>query len=184
MLVTGEPGSGKTSLGRELSAALRLPFLSRDDVRAGLLATAGLWTGELQSDHQREAAVEAFVQIVETAARVGVSAVLEFLVLPDRLHALERLEAVGDCVVVQTSCVDAQSRADDRDRADPLLNRRAVLDALGHDSIEDYIRAPQRQFVRDGMKTAFDLPLLNVRTDDGYDPPLTDIIEWIIDQRR
>jgi len=184
VLVTGEPGSGKTSLGIEVARALRLPFLSRDDVRGGLLATAGLWTNELESSGDREGAVEAFVQIVETAARLGVSAVLEFVVFRERAQALARLEAVADCVVIQTVCADASMRADERDRSDSFLNRRAVLGALGHDSIEDYIRAPQRQVVRDGMQTDFDLPTLTVRTDDGYDRPLTQIVDWVIERSR
>ena len=44
VLLTGEPGSGKTTLGLELSQAMRLPFVSRDQVRGGLFASAGAWT--------------------------------------------------------------------------------------------------------------------------------------------
>src|SRR5262245_14385242 len=82
VVVTGEPGSGKSTLGRELSRVLRLPFLSRDDVRGGLLATDGLWTGRLQAASSREAAVATFVQIVETMAGLGVSAVVEYIATP------------------------------------------------------------------------------------------------------
>ena len=71
VLVSGEPGSGKTTLGRQLAGALRLPFLSRDDVRGGLYATAGLWTDDVHDHPPREAAVEAFVEILETAARLA-----------------------------------------------------------------------------------------------------------------
>ena len=42
----------------------------------------------------------------------------------------------------------------------------------------------QRAVVRDRTRTEFDLPLLPVRTDDGYEPPLADIVDWIIDQTR
>jgi predicted kinase len=184
VLVTGEPGSGKTSLGLQLAGSLRVPFLSRDSVRGGLLATAGLWTDEIRSAPPREAAVEALVQIVETMARLGVSAVLEFLVLPDRREAFERLQAAADCLVIRTRCADAPARADRRDRADPLLTRRAVLDALGHASVDDYLRGPQRDVVRAGMQTEFDLPTLDVRTDDGYDPPLPEIVDWVIERTR
>lgn len=182
VMVTGEPGSGKTSLGLQLASALVVPFLSRDDVRGGLYGTAGLWTNHIRSPLERDAAVETFLQIVETAAGLGVSAVLEIIVFRNRAETLERLEAVADCVVVLATAADAPNRADRRDRADPLLNRRSVLDALGHDSIEDYLQGPQREIVRAGMQTGFDLPLLTVQTDDGYDPPLTDIVDWIIDR--
>jgi hypothetical protein len=36
--------------------------------------------------------------------------------------------------------------------------------------------------VQDRLQTEFDLPLLRVRTDDALDPPLEDVLEWIIDQ--
>jgi predicted kinase len=184
IVVTGEPGSGKTSLGLQLAAALRVPFLSRDAVRGGLLATAGLWTGEGRALPDREEAVEATVQMVERSAELGVSAVLEFVVFRERREALRRLETAARCLVVRTECADATVRAEQRDRGDTLLQRRDVLRALGHDSIDDYLQAPQREIVRAGMVTEFDLPLLPVRTDDGYDPPLDEIVDWIVDRTR
>jgi predicted kinase len=184
VMVTGAPGSGKTSLGLELANALRVPFLSRDHVRGGLLATAGLWTDQLHASSEREAAVEALVQIVEKAAELGVSVVIEFIVTPGRVEAFRRLEAVANCLVVLAVADDAGMRADRRDRTDPLLNRPSVLAALGHESIEDYIRAPGRDVVRSEMQTDFDLPLLRVVTDDGYEPALTEVVDWIIDRTR
>jgi hypothetical protein len=44
VLVTGDPGTGKSTLGRELSQALRVPFLARDDVRGGLFLATGAWS--------------------------------------------------------------------------------------------------------------------------------------------
>jgi predicted kinase len=184
VMVTGAPGSGKTSLGLQLAGALRVPFLSRDDVRGGLQATAGMWTNQVHTPSPREAAVEAFVQIVETSVSLGVSAVLEFIVTPDRADGWRRLQAAANCLVVLAECTEARNRADSRDRDDLLLNRPSVLEALGHDSIKNYIRGPERDLVRVGMQTEFDLPLLRVVTDDGYEPPLPDIIDWVIDQTR
>jgi predicted kinase len=184
IVVTGEPGSGKTSLGLQLAAALRVPFLSRDAVRGGLLATAGLWTDEGRPLPERESAVEALLQIVERTAALGVSAVLEFVVFRDRRAALRRLEAAARCLVVRTECTGAAARAEQRDREDALLQRPQVLRALGHSSIDDYLRAPQREIVRAGMVTEFELPMLPVRTDDGYDPPLGGIVDWVIERTR
>jgi predicted kinase len=183
-VVTGEPGSGKTSLGLRLAAALRVPFLSRDAVRGGLLATAGLWTGEGRPLPEREAAVETFLRMVERMTELGVSAVIELVVFRDRRDALRRLEAAARCLVVRTGCTDAAARAEQRDRGDVLLRRPDVLRALGHDSIDGYLRAPHREVLRAGMVTGFALPLLPVRTDDGYDPPLDEILDWVIDRTR
>jgi hypothetical protein len=181
-MVTGEPGSGKSTLGRELAGALRIPYLSRDDVRWGLYATAGLLSNDMQIAPQRDAAVETFLQVVEHAAGLGVSAVLEFIVFHDRPEALARLEAVADCLVILTEASDGPGRANRRDLGDALLNRRSVLDALGFTSVEAYVGGPQKDVVRSAMRVDFDLPLLTVRTDDGFDPPLADIVDWVIDQ--
>jgi hypothetical protein len=178
-MVTGEPGSGKTSLGLQLAASLRVPFLSRDHIRGGLLATAGLWTNRLRDPAPpREAAIEAFVAVVETLAAQGVTSVVEFVVTPQRLEAFRRLQVATSCMVIFTRAADARARADRRDRDDPFLRRPEVLDALGLRSVDDYVRAPERDVVRDTMQSDFgDLPLLGVATDDGYDPPLAAIVD-------
>src|SRR3569832_400979 len=100
VIVTGEPGSGKTTLGQQVAAQLRTPFFSRDSVRGGILASAGRRAGVIREPQPREEAVEAFLRIGETAASNGVSAVVEFVVCAGREHARERLQAAGDCVVI------------------------------------------------------------------------------------
>jgi predicted kinase len=182
VLVTGEPGAGKSTLGRQLAGALRILYLSRDDVRWGLYATAGVWTDDVRVVPGRDDAVEAFLELIEKAAALGISAVLEIIVFRDRPETLARLRALADCLVVVATAADAADRADRRDRADPLLNRRPVLDALGHPSVESYIAGAGRDSVLAGMTTDLDLPILTVRTDDGYDPPLDRIVEWVIER--
>jgi hypothetical protein len=186
VIVMGEPGSGKSTLALEIAKELRLPHVGRDQVRAGLLATDGVWTNQLSDPSPREAAVEAFTRIVETMRAEGVSAVLEFLVMPDRVGAFQRITGAANCVIVRTECADAPARAHERDRADPLMSRPDVLAALGYDSVDAYAQhnAQQGDVVRENMQTEFDLPTLPVRTDDGYDPPLDEIIDWIVDQTR
>jgi predicted kinase len=182
VLVTGAPGSGKTSLGWALSSALRVPFLGRDQVRGGLLATAGMWTGTMAAMPARETAVEAFVELVETAAGLGVSAVVELVVTPDRADALARLEAAARCVVLLLETSAAAERAAARDAASPLIDRPEVLAALGFASAEEYLADPARARVGDEVQTSFHLPTLRVRTDAGYRPALDDIVEWVIDR--
>ena len=66
--------------------------------------------------------------------------------------------------------------------SDPLLEPPEVLAALGHTSIESFVGAPERSSIRDRMQSSFDLPMLTVATDDGYDPSLPDIVDWVIAQ--
>src|SRR5438046_2072899 len=41
IVVTGQPGSGKTTLALPLSQALRCPRISRDEIKEGLIRTTG-----------------------------------------------------------------------------------------------------------------------------------------------
>ena len=184
-MVTGEPGSGKTSLGLALSAALRVPFLSRDHVRGGMLATAGVWTGRLAEDApSRESAVDAFVAVVEAASAAGITLVIEFVVTSERRPAMQRLSAAAECLVVHTVAADAAARAERRDRRDPFFNRPEVLAALGHTAVDGVLAGPERARIAAELQVDFDLPTLRVRTDDGYAPPLDDIVGWVVDRTR
>ena len=80
VLLTGEPGSGKTGLGLELARALHVPFLARDQVRRGLHLTAGGWGDEPVAAPTAEEAVEAFLRIIETIVDNDVSCIVEYVV--------------------------------------------------------------------------------------------------------
>lgn len=129
VMVTGEPGSGKSSLGMHLARRLRVPHLSRDDIRWGMWATSRLWSGQIADHPQREVARQAFLEIVQLAAERGVSAVLEFIVFQDHPEQFQRLQVHADCLVVVTTCADPERRVVARERADPLLAREPVLAA-------------------------------------------------------
>lgn len=181
VLLTGEPGSGKTTLGLLLSRELRIPFVARDDVRGGLFFTDGAWTDRPRSVPTPDEAVEALLRIVETTAGLGVSCVVEYVIRRERPADLVRIEAVAECLVVRTWCADALTRCTDRDAADPLLNRQPVLDVLGYDTVLDRRTSASARVraVANEMETVFDLPTLGVNTDDGYTPSLECIIGFV-----
>jgi len=181
-LLTGEPGSGKSVLGAELSRALRVPFIARDDVRGGLFLTAGAWSAQPRRVPTADEAVEAFLRIVESTVGLGVSCVAEYVVRRGRPGDLRRLAEVADCRVVRTWCRDAPERLARRDAADRLLNLRPVLDALGYSTIDAHTSAAvaRMRAVTDDMRTDFDLPVLEVNTDDGYEPGLDAVIDFLV----
>jgi hypothetical protein len=171
VLLTGEPGSGKTGLGLELARALHVPFLARDQVRRGMYLTAGVAPSA-------DEAVEVFLRLVEALVGNDVSCVVEYVVRAARPEHLERLTGIADCVVIETWCSDAPSRRRQRDLADPLLAGRP-------DAAEaEVARAERMARVTEAMQRTFDLPTLRVGTDDGYVPPLEAIVDFARDRRR
>ena len=182
VLVTGAPGSGKTTLATELARHLRVPFLARDDVRGGLLMTAGAWSESLQRVPSSDEAVAVFLDTAATLIQSGVSCVLEYVVRQHRPEDLDRLSAVGDIRVVQTWCADPLERVRTRNLSDPLIAQSAVLAATGHSSVaahtEDVVA--RMQHVIDEMRTDFGVPVMRVCTDGALDPPLDEIVDFVI----
>ena len=182
VLVTGAPGSGKTTLGSALARELRLPFLARDDVRGGLFFTAGAWSARPGPVPTSEEAADAFLRLLETAASLGVSCVAEYLVRQQRPADIRRLSSVADCVVVLTECRGHLDRFASRNAADRLLNRRPVLAALGHATIHEHTSAAVERMraVTGEMRRDLRLPTLRVATDDGYEPGLDAIVDFVV----
>lgn len=182
VVVTGAPGSGKTTLGAKLSRALRMPFIARDDVRGGLFFTAGAWSARPGRVPTSDESVEAFLRILETTASHGVSCIVEYVVRQQRPADLQRLSSVADCVVVLTECCDHLERFVSRNRTDRLLNRQPVLDALGYTTIREHTSdaVARMRSVANAMRVDFGLPTLRVNTDDGYEPGLDAIVDFVI----
>lgn len=180
--MVGEPGSGKTTLGTALARELRVPFLARDDVRTGRWFTSGAWSGAPGPPPTREEAVETFLALVERFVSLEVSCVVEYVFGEDRPRELDRITSVADCVVVRTSSADAPVRRAARDRTDRLLNRASVLESLGYTDIDGHAResASRMAEVTEGMRIVFDLPTIDVQTDDGWVPSLDKIVEFVV----
>ena len=186
VLVTGAPGSGKSTLGAELARSLRIPFVARDDVRGGLFFTDGGWTPNPRRVPTSDEAVETLLQMIETTAGLGISCIVEYVIRQSRPHDWARITAAAECVVLMTTCRDAMSRFTHRAMNDALLNRQAVLDALGKASIEDHTTeaVSRMESVVDDMRTEFDVPMLQVATDHGYQPGLDEIIDFVVSDHR
>lgn len=186
VLVTGAPGSGKTTLSRTLAETLRLPWLSRDRFRTGLFFALGGWSDEPEAVPSREESIDVFFETVEMLLGRRVSVVADYVLLRDGFPKGSRIPDLAECVIVETSTPVATERFLSRLRNDPFLTRPAVLQALGHSSIEDAIAkraagaSEYGPLLFDAGDT--DLRALTVDTTDGYVPRLEEIVEFVLDR--
>ena len=100
VVISGAPGSGKTTLGWDLSRRLHVPFVSRDDIKTALHVTH-------RSDDPSEVwrfastAFELFYEVASMYLRADVSVVVEAAFHVDRSEPdLGRLAGLGSCVQI------------------------------------------------------------------------------------
>jgi len=180
ILLTGAPGTGKTTLGSTIAATLRVPFIARDAIRGGLLFSAGAWSDEMSRLPQGDEAVEIFLQTVEGLLARGVSCVAEYVVRTQRTEDFDRLRAAGDCRVIMTSCDDPTSRLVQRKGNDRLIANPAVLRAVGAGSVDDHTGAmlARMREVEQQMARTFPVPVLHVDTTGDYRPMFDEVLAF------
>lgn len=180
MLVTGAPGSGKSTLGNQLARLLRVPFLARDDIRGGLFMSEGAWSDELRRVPSADEAVDVFLQTVADLLARGVSCVVEYVVRSHRPDDLDRIMAAGECMVIMTECDAAMSRVTDRNGTDRFVANPAFLDALGFASVQDHTDAVVVRMaqVEHEMRRDFPVPVLHVDTTGAYQPDLETMVRF------
>lgn len=181
VLLTGEPGSGKSTLGRLLARELRVPFIARDEIRGGLAFSAGVWTDDFEAMPSADDAIEAFLAAVVGLLESGVSCVAEYVVRSSRPGDLDRLRRAGDVIVVRTSCPNALDRMADRHRRERLIANPNVLAAAGVDSVDAHTEQAVDRMRRivDDASNAFPVSVLDVDTTDGYRPDIDTIIDVV-----
>ena len=76
IIVTGQAGSGKTTLAKKLGERLWLPVISRDEIKQGYVQTHGVTHDQLPPETDR-LVTDLFFEIVERHLSGQVSIVIE-----------------------------------------------------------------------------------------------------------
>jgi len=174
VVVTGRPGSGKTTLAYDLARAVRCPAVCRDEIKEGLINTLG--QGAPHDD--RDLALKANGAFFETICKlldlrislIAEAAFQHHLWTPK----LEPFRGVArmQIIVCTVHPALARSRCIDRFKADPTREHYhpdpAVLaQREGRDAPLPTYEPPR-----------LDVPTMTVDTSDGYRPAFEDVLSF------
>lgn len=175
VVVSGPPGSGKTTLAHALAAEIHCPAVCRDEIKEGMVHAAG---GEFQGGHGDELTARTFplfFDVVRTLLAGGVTVVAEAAFQDHRWRPqLEPLRELARVRVVRcrVDAVVAFERAVGRAEASTVR-----LQAHG-DSTAGGLEQWTKAFAS-FEHISIDAPTLDVDTTDGYAPGLDAIASFV-----
>jgi predicted kinase len=176
VVISGPPGTGKTTLAHALAKEIPCPAICRDEIKEGMAhAQPGDFQGE-QGDPLTVRTVPLFFEVLRVLLAGGVTVIAE-AAFQDRLWrpGLEPLTELAQLRIVQCHVDHAVSfdRAVRRS-ADSEHHRRAHGDSTLGKQAEDWARAFD-SFDRVSIVA----PSIDVDTNDGYVPGIPEIIEFV-----
>jgi predicted kinase len=176
VVVSGPPGSGKTTLAHALARALPCPAICRDEIKEGMAHAHGAGFQGGPGDPLTQRTLPLFFQVLHVLVAAGVSVVAE-AAFQDRLWrpGLEPLAALAQLRIVRCK-VDASVSFERAVRRAATSENR--LRAHGDSTLGKGI-AEWGNDVESFEHVSVSAPTIDVDTTEGYDPDLQEIVAFV-----
>ena len=176
IIVTGRQGSGKTTLAKKLGERLWMPVICRDEIKEGYVSTFGIRHDELPPDTNR-AVTDLFFRLVHEYLSGDVSVVIEAAfqhkVWEPRIPTMLELASVW-MVICSADAATTSSRPIQRGLDNPEREFYHGDNRVVHFKRTGEILTPAAY-----EEPRFDLPTINVWTENGYSPSIDEIAKKI-----
>ncbi|NDU75846.1 AAA family ATPase [Actinomadura sp. DSM 109109] len=179
VIVSGPPGSGKTTMAGLLAGALPCPLVSRDAINEGIFHTFGHDLSAAGKDAVARMAFDAFFRTVDLLLSLKVTVVAEAAFQDAKWRlGLDSLSAEADIrlvhCVVDPELAHRRAAARESERPDTPASRRAALARRGGTG----------RAATGFEEVSLAVPTLRVSTTNGYDPGIDAIVAFVHDRPR
>jgi predicted kinase len=176
IVVSGPPGSGKTSLAHALAQAIPCPAICRDEIKEGMVHAHGADFQGRPGDPLTQRTLSVFFDVLGTLVEAGVTVVAEAAFQDERWRA--GIEPFADLAELRIIRCRVSSEVSFERAARRAVASEHRLRAHGDSTIGKGVKEWEEAF-GSFEHLSIAAPAIDVDTTDGYVPDLDVIVEFV-----